>query len=621
MTGGKEVLLKTGYPNYGAETSFPLRLYLYYKIVSQDKTTAVTTMSLGMYFTCPDEWYVGPWSDYGSYLGTTSNTFAKSVPSNFRGTLWLAENITFKVQHDEQGKGTAKIAWKWGVDSSYGQFEFPSGIYSVTLEDIPRASSVSVSEAVNAGSALTINVSRASSTFTHTLRYIIGNASGTIATDVDTSYSWTVPYDILKQFPSATSGIGTIYCDTYNGSTKLGTSSCGVTVKAPDNETTKPEATMALSPSGNVPAVFSGMFIQGKTAVKADFEAESAYSTIKSFALTVSGKTTNGDPATSALLTTSGKATVTGTVTDARGFARVLTQDIPVHAYSAPSVAVGSGQTSVVCERATSDGITAPAGTYLRIVAKRKYSSVDGKNKCVLRYRYKISAASSYGAWQTLVAEGDANDEYNGVISGVVSDLTISYDIQIGVADTMGSETISSHHVPTDKVTFHLSEGGKGAAFFGYAEEDGVLSMSGHRISNIAAPVNDGDAVPKFSLLDLIYPVGSIYLAFSSVSPETLFGGKWARIENRFLWACDDTGTIGIEGGESSHTLTADELPAHSHYMYNENANGESTNYAIAYDASKKGYAGTLKTQPSGGGAAHNNMPPYIQIAAWRRTA
>lgn len=496
MTGGTAVLVKTGYPNYGTETSFPLRLYVYYKVVSQDKVNAITTMSLGMYFVVPDAWYVGPWSDYGSYLGTTSNTFSAPIGSNFSGTKWLVENVTFKVQHDAQGKGTASIKWKWGVDSSYGQMESPSGTVTVSLPDIPRASSVSAGGSVNAGSALTIYVSRAVASFTHTLRYVFGSVSGTIATGVETSHSWTIPYSFLLQFPSATSGKGTIYCDTYSGNTLTGTTSCEFTVMAPDNDTTKPKASMMLSPSGSAPAVFDGLYIRGKTAVKADFTASSDYSTVKSYALSVEGKTVSGDPATSSILSSSGTVTVTGTVTDARGYVRTITEDITVQPYDTPGVAPGTGQNSVICERALSTGESDPAGTYLRIIAKRRYSAVDGRNGCVLRYRYKQSSADSYGAWFTLLAESAESDEYSDVISDVVSSVTTSYDVEIGVEDTMGGSYAVAFHIPTDEVSFHIRPGGKGAAFFGYSEKDDELSLTGRRISNLGTPTEAGDAVP-----------------------------------------------------------------------------------------------------------------------------
>jgi hypothetical protein len=139
------------------------------------------------------------------------------------------------------------------------------------------------------------------------------------------------------------------------------------------------------------------------------------------------------------------------------------------------------------------------------------------------------------------------------------------------------------------------------------------------------------------NLLDYIYPVGSIYLSYSHVSPADLFGGTWVRIENAFLWATTPGGIIGQTGGESTHTLTVNEMPSHKHDIVWNDTNPQtvslSSNKATASTstAAKQGYRTSYSVSnvhtdsyiasPTGGGAAHNNMPPYIQISAWRRTA
>ena len=120
------------------------------------------------------------------------------------------------------------------------------------------------------------------------------------------------------------------------------------------------------------------------------------------------------------------------------------------------------------------------------------------------------------------------------------------------------------------------------------------------------------------SVLDYIYPVGSIYICYSHADPTTMFGGTWVRIENAFLWGVDSSGTIGQTGGEKTHTLTVNELPAHSHgSVYSQNASGTKNLPWYAGSGDKLAY-GTVST---GGGAAHNNMPPYVQVSIWRRTA
>jgi hypothetical protein len=120
------------------------------------------------------------------------------------------------------------------------------------------------------------------------------------------------------------------------------------------------------------------------------------------------------------------------------------------------------------------------------------------------------------------------------------------------------------------------------------------------------------------SILDFIYPVGSIYLSYSHVSPGTLFGGTWERIENAFLWAVDANGEIGLTGGEKAHKLTVAELPSHSHgSVYSGNVTGTKTHAWLASGGSAMAYG----TVPTGNDVPHNNMPPYIQVSAWRRTA
>ena len=103
-----------------------------------------------------------------------------------------------------------------------------SGTWALTT--IPRASGVSCTTA-NIGTAPTITISSASSSFTHTLTYTFGSLSGTIVEKTSsTSYtSWTLPTTFYAQIPSATSGVGTITCYTYSGSTHIGTSSCNFT--------------------------------------------------------------------------------------------------------------------------------------------------------------------------------------------------------------------------------------------------------------------------------------------------------------------------------------------------------------------------------------------------------
>lgn len=146
--------------------------------------------------------------------------------------------------------------------------------------------------------------------------------------------------------------------------------------------------------------------------------------------------------------------------------------------------------------------------------------------------------------------------------------------------------------------------------------------------NNITLSADDVGARPstwipaKDDLLNIIWPVGSIYIAYHHTSPASLFGGTWYRIENRFLWGTSASGTIGATAGEQTHILTVDEMPAHTHN--NKLKGGPQTASSSVYDWVSNSTAWqwyNLATESTGGGKAHNNMPPYIQVSIWRRTA
>ena len=126
------------------------------------------------------------------------------------------------------------------------------------------------------------------------------------------------------------------------------------------------------------------------------------------------------------------------------------------------------------------------------------------------------------------------------------------------------------------------------------------------------------------NLIDMIYPVGSIYQTTSSINPQTLFGGGWSQIKDRFLVGSGSSYATTATGGESKHTLTADEMPSHNHpYIENQrycwNASGVAN--AITWGEWNGSATTGMTTGYKGGGASHNNLPPYYAVAIWRRVS
>ena len=70
------------------------------------------------------------------------------------------------------------------------------------------------------------------------------------------------------------------------------------------------------------------------------------------------------------------------------------------------------------------------------------------------------------------------------------------------------------------------------------------------------------------SILEILYPIGSIYLSSQNISPALTIGGSWNRIEDAVIRCTLDEENIATYIGEDEHTLTIEELPSHNHRAY-----------------------------------------------------
>ena len=116
---------------------------------------------------------------------------------------------------------------------------------------------------------------------------------------------------------------------------------------------------------------------------------------------------------------------------------------------------------------------------------------------------------------------------------------------------------------------------------------------------------------------DKIYPVGSIYMSVNGTNPSTLFGGTWELLKDRFLLGAGGTYGVGTTGGEAQHMLTINEMPSHRHNMLR--SGGGNTHLGVV-NGDGIGNHGA-NTSEEGGNQPHNNMPPYLAVYMWKRTA
>ena len=128
------------------------------------------------------------------------------------------------------------------------------------------------------------------------------------------------------------------------------------------------------------------------------------------------------------------------------------------------------------------------------------------------------------------------------------------------------------------------------------------------------------DKILGLGFLNSVYPVGSIYMSVNSTSPATLFGGTWVEIQGRFLLGRSSSYTNGSTGGETSVTLNAAQAPNHDH-IWNPNGKLDFTGSGSYGGGISIGGQDNRKTTSTGGNGAHNNMPPYLVVYMWKRTA
>lgn len=127
---------------------------------------------------------------------------------------------------------------------------------------------------------------------------------------------------------------------------------------------------------------------------------------------------------------------------------------------------------------------------------------------------------------------------------------------------------------------------------------------------------------PITSIVDIVYPIGSIYMNVSAINPNKILGGSWEQIKDVFLLASGNVFPNSTVGGEVMHTLTINEIPSHTHPMRMNwgDATGNVV-FSSGKDFTLSVDQGNSFTYPNGLSEPHNNMPPYFTVCVWKRVA
>ena len=385
-----------------------------------------------------------------------SFTFTAALSGNQTKTIYTK---TVTVSHAADGSKTCAFACTAGINVTLSgtYYGTVSASGSGTFNTIARAStisSVTSSVAINGTNAVTVNISRAASSFTHTVVFSFGSYSKS-TTDVGTSTSYAIPTSWINAIPKATSGTAKVTVTTYSGSTKIGSAvSKNFTVTVPASVVPTISSVAVADTTTNQTTY--GNMVQGKSKPKFTITAAGAYSsTITAYKTVFESKTYTGATPTASGITKSGTVTAKITVTDSRGRTASVDKSWTVVAYSAPKI------TSFQGFRCLADGTENYDGTYLNAAVKYSVSALNNKNTANYTLEYKLSSATTW----TSLASGSAYSLSESIISAKeILGVDNSYDVRLSVSDAF-STVRSIIDIPTAFTLLDFNASGRGLAF------------------------------------------------------------------------------------------------------------------------------------------------------------
>lgn len=376
---------------------------------------------------------------------------------------------TTTVTHDSDGtKEDMAISFKiWMDKTSYLPASDLTKSGTMDLTTIPRATAPSIDlDSVEMGKSIVISMPRKVSSFTHTLTYSFGEASGTIGTELGTSKTWTVPLSLADKIPNATSGTLTVTCKTYSGSTLIGTKTDAVKVIVPDtvvpniNDVDITEAVAAVTNA------FGDIFVQNLSQLNVAVEASGAYgSTIKSYSVELDGITYVRQAFTSNVIRTAGELDIIVNVTDSRGRKVSETYKVDIVEYSKPVV------TNMTYIRCDSDGTQNSSGMSIKVTVSGKVYPVNELNTKALKLLYKATTEEVYT--ERVITVADWEFSVDVIINN--TDPSVTYECVVQLSDKINAGNPVTHRITTGIIAFSRRAGGKGITFFGEAEEDGIV--------------------------------------------------------------------------------------------------------------------------------------------------
>lgn len=446
-------MASSGSASAWVDSTHYVQLRLSWSQVSQDVANNRTTIRLTLQVVT---------GQYGAMYGSASLPWSISCNGQSVSGTWTIQtgaNQTRTIRswdvtigHNSDGTKNFSASASVTFNMNFNGWIGAKGVsVSGTLNTIPRASAPSVSGTKQLGSKMTISTNRKSSAFTHTVKWSWAGKSGTIASNVGASCTWTPSIATFAPYlTNAGSATCTITCDTYNGGTKIGTKTTSFTLSIPSSVTPSVSAVTVTDTEG-YQAKYGGL-VSGKSHITIKVTGAGVYgSTIKSYGKKYNKNSEQSN--TTGLFTDApqavGSIPIVGSVTDSRGRKASKSITVTVLAYDAPSL---SGTTAA---RTPND-----ESSTVRVTVKGSTTNLGGKNTNTATVKIERRQQGTSAWTQVNSADRGVTWNYTLDIGGLSSDSV--WEIRVTATDQLGTVTQTILTVSTASPIIDLKANGKG---------------------------------------------------------------------------------------------------------------------------------------------------------------
>lgn len=382
------------------------------------------------------------------------------------GTRSVSGSIT--VGHKSDGSLRGYVYVWFEAPTNAGGWSPSSSTCStswVNCTTIARASGITsvVSPSEYLGQSVTVTIDRKSSDFVHNVQYSFENSPWVVvSTNATTSCTFTPSKDLARYIPKSVTGTLKVCVGTFKGNTQIGDwVYSNITLWASADSKPYISGLSLELVSNGAPSAFNGIYIQGKSKVKATIGnvTQSYGSPIKSYSITGPGLDIHDSSGTSDVLTSSGKLTYTCTVTDYRGISYSTTNYINVEEYYPPSVSIAKAL------RCKSDGTPNNDGTYLNVIMNYSCASINDTKGNPTNYISSKSCICN-GVSVTSIASGTA------FVIAANCDIGKQYTLTASVTDLFGRTATVTTTISTAFCVLNVNKSKTGLAIGKYSEKE-----------------------------------------------------------------------------------------------------------------------------------------------------